>query len=219
MVRLAALAPLGLMALYLILPLVATLLFALATHWTTTILPEGFTFVRAHRRGRHVRRTVYRSASALAILSDAAVTSAEETYETIQDLLASGPQSWLAFERLIARLLDRWGIEVLETRSTKDGGVDIMCEAGDELVAVQCKFYAPDRPVGEKEVRDLAGVLKKHPEFSRAMLVTTSTFTAGAIRFAVGLPIELIDLLGLRRLLSETDDHATREQGKERQGH
>ena len=64
MVRLVALAPLGLMALYLILPLVATLLFALATRWTTTILPEGFTFqwigetVRASRFAETLGRSL-----------------------------------------------------------------------------------------------------------------------------------------------------------------
>lgn len=164
-------------------------------------LPEGFTFVRPHRRGSHVRRTVYRSASALAVLSDATVTVAEQTTEALQHLLANAPESWFAFQRLMARLLDRRGFDVLETRATKDGGIDILCEVNDELVAVQCKFYAPDRPVGEKAVRDLAGVLKKHPEFSRAILVTTSRFTGSAIRFAADLPIELIDLLGLRGLL------------------
>jgi len=42
-VRLTALGLLGALVLYLTLPLAATLLFAVATRWTTTILPESLT--------------------------------------------------------------------------------------------------------------------------------------------------------------------------------
>lgn len=63
-VRLTALGLLGALVLYLTLPLAATLLFAVATRWTTTILPESLTLqwvgqtVREHRFAETLRRSL-----------------------------------------------------------------------------------------------------------------------------------------------------------------
>ena len=63
-VRVAALILLGSLVLYLVLPLLATLLFALATRWTTTILPERLTAtwiwqtIRESRFAETIRRSL-----------------------------------------------------------------------------------------------------------------------------------------------------------------
>jgi len=55
---------------------------------------------------------------------------------------------------------------------------------------VQCKARA--RPVGEPVLRDLFGTMHAQGA-NKGILITTSSFTAAALRFAQGKPLELID--------------------------
>jgi hypothetical protein len=106
-----------------------------------------------------------------------------------------------SFEELVAELLERQGLRVRLTPPSNDGGRDILAFAntplGEHLYLVECKRYAQDRPVGVELVRQLYGVV----EFERAnagLLVTTSTFTTGAI--------ELQRTLGRRIALKDYAD-------------
>ena len=76
-----------------------------------------------------------------------------------------------------------------------DGGVDIYAhdEALDRAWAIQCKCYAPTRKVGPSVIRELAGSLQRYPEGTQAMIVTTSSFTAGALEAAAALNIKTVD--------------------------
>src|SRR5215213_9454961 len=68
------------------------------------------------------------------------------------------------FEALIAELLVRQGYYVQVTPTTRDGGKDIYAVAkssvGSFLYVVECKKYAPGRPVGVALVRNLYGVVQ-----------------------------------------------------------
>ena len=70
------------------------------------------------------------------------------------------------FEELIARLLQRMGLETEETARTGDGGVDIVARSDAPITGgvfiVQCKRYSS--PVGEPVVRDLYGALNQMDE-------------------------------------------------------
>lgn len=91
------------------------------------------------------------------------------------------------FEELIAEIFERTGLDVHLTKRTRDGGYDILA-VGRELdipvrYIVECKRYAPKRKVSLDIVQRLLGV-KIATQANKAILVTTSSFTADAQRFA-----------------------------------
>jgi restriction system protein len=96
------------------------------------------------------------------------------------------------FEDYVARrIFARKGYKVVNIRDTKDGGVDIMVtDRFGQRAVVQCKRYKGS--VGEPIVRDLYGTML-HVGAGYGFLVTTSTFSEEARRWAAGKPIELID--------------------------
>lgn len=87
------------------------------------------------------------------------------------------------FEEVTARLFERLGYEVSLTPAGGDGGKDLFIARTDELGSflyyVECKRYAPRRPVGVALVRQLAGVLATD-RATAAILLTTSRFTGPA---------------------------------------
>ena len=93
--------------------------------------------------------------------------------------------SWREFEQLIARMLESEGYVVELMQGTKDNGVDVV--AMKDLPGVglfksvwQAKKYRIDRKVGLSLVRELADTRAEHGA-SKAMIVTTSFLTSGAL--------------------------------------
>jgi hypothetical protein len=88
------------------------------------------------------------------------------------------------FEELIAELLSRNGLDVHLTPTSKDGGFDIMAclstPMGRLLYLVECKRWARERPIGVQIVNALYGVVESK-KATAGMIVTTSTFTRGAL--------------------------------------
>ncbi len=96
------------------------------------------------------------------------------------------------FEAYVAqRIFARQGYQVLNTRDTKDGGIDILLtDRQGHRAVVQCKRYLGT--VGEPVVRDLYGTMINAGATS-AYLVTTGTISADARKWAIAKPIDLID--------------------------
>lgn len=90
------------------------------------------------------------------------------------------------FERLVADLLEQRGYAVELTQATRDGGKDILVaaptELGEFIYLVECKRYAPTRPVGVSLVRELYGVVEKE-RATAGLIVTSSYFTREAMEF------------------------------------
>ena len=90
------------------------------------------------------------------------------------------------FEEVVAALLSELGYEVSLTASSRDGGKDIYAiehsRLGSHLYVVECKRFAPNRPVGVDVVRSLYGVTQ-HERATKGIVVTTSTFTKDAWEF------------------------------------
>ncbi len=86
------------------------------------------------------------------------------------------------------------GLNASVTGYSQDGGVDLVAENLDPVFSgkyvVQCK--AQGKPVGEPIIRDLFGTMHAMGA-NKGILITTSSFTAAALRFAQGKPLELID--------------------------
>lgn len=87
------------------------------------------------------------------------------------------------FESVAAELFTELGYEVTLTPASKDGGKDLYVARNDVLGSlmyyVECKRYAPDRPVGVALVNALTGVVERG-RATAGLLMTTSRFTSGA---------------------------------------
>jgi restriction system protein len=110
------------------------------------------------------------------------------------------------FEELVAELLSRQGYRVRLTAASKDGGKDIYAafdnSIGSFMYMVECKRYAPDRPVGVELVRQLYGSIQVE-KVTAGIITTTSYFTKGAKEFQsqVKHQMALRDYLDLQRWL------------------
>lgn len=108
------------------------------------------------------------------------------------------------FENLVGNLFQRHGLETKLTRSSRDGGVDVV--AFDQRpvlggkVVIQAKRWR--NTVGVAAVRDLYGTMLNEGA-NKGILVTTSGYGPDAFDFAKGKPIELIDGGQLLYLLGE----------------
>ncbi len=94
------------------------------------------------------------------------------------------------------------GFHISGRQAAADGGIDMIAMNTDPIVGgkyiIQCKRYSG--PVGSPFVRDLFGVV--HSEAAnKGVLITNSSFSAEAVRFARGKPLELIDGDKLEQLM------------------
>ncbi len=95
-----------------------------------------------------------------------------------------------SFEELVAELLSRDGLDIELTPETRDGGRDILATSrgpfGSNLFLVECKKFAPNRPVDVSVVRALYGVVEAE-RANGGLLVTTSYLSQPSISFAKSL--------------------------------
>lgn len=112
------------------------------------------------------------------------------------------------FEELVARMFKDYGFEVELTPATRDGGYDIFAtlhNAATSFIAlIECKRYAPNKPVGVEIVRGLYGVTERECA-NQGLVVTSSSFTRGAIeeKARIGSRMELKDYATLTAWLNK----------------
>jgi len=111
----------------------------------------------------------------------------------LQHLLSMTPSE---FEELITALIGSLGFQAERTQPTNDGGIDVWAVDDAPLrgsrIIIQCKRYNPGVAVGEPVVREFYGLVHHHA-VNKGILITSSKFTPGAVHFAEGKPLELID--------------------------
>ena len=114
--------------------------------------------------------------------------------------------SGVDFERLILALLTRMGFHAEMTKTTGDGGIDIIAVLDKPIIGgrylFQCKRFSPDNFVGGPTVRDFYGAVTADRAI-KGILITTSDFTAQAREFAEKAGVELIAMPQLNGLLAE----------------
>ena len=97
------------------------------------------------------------------------------------------------FENLVSNLFGKLGLETRLTRSSRDGGVDVVAFDSRPVlggkVIIQAKRYRDT--VGVSAVRDLYGTMMNEGA-NKGILVTTSGYGPDAFNFAKDKPIELI---------------------------
>lgn len=112
------------------------------------------------------------------------------------------------FEELVAELLSRQGYEIQLTPITRDGGKDIYAARRDPLgtflYIVECKKFAPHRPVDISIVRQLYGVIQEE-RVSGGIVATTSYFTKDAKEFRnrVQYQVSLRDYIDIQKWLKK----------------
>jgi Holliday junction resolvasome RuvABC ATP-dependent DNA helicase subunit len=110
------------------------------------------------------------------------------------------------FEHLITALLFRMGFHAETTKTSGDGGIDIVAAFDKPIFGgrylFQCKRFAPDNLVGAPTVRDFYGAVMAERAV-KGIFVTTSDFTMQAREFAQKAGVELIDSTQLHKLLNE----------------
>jgi Transcription antiterminator len=87
------------------------------------------------------------------------------------------------FEELIGEILEIQGFDVKITPKSRDGGRDILSvlktPIGEILTIVECKQYAQTKKVGIEIAERLLWTCDNKDYASKAMIVTTSSFTKG----------------------------------------
>ncbi len=99
------------------------------------------------------------------------------------------------FEETVADLLRRQNFRgVRRTGGAGDLTADIVArDRSNRLVVVQCKRYAPGKPVGSKDLQTFIGMQRVHHEADYGIYVTTSAYTAPARALAERHGITLVD--------------------------
>lgn len=107
------------------------------------------------------------------------------------------------FEEVVCEIFQKLGYEVILTKQTRDGGKDLIMKTTLEgglkfLINVECKKFSKEHTVGVDVVRSVKGV---HVEdnVNKSIIVTTSTFTNDAKKFAD--KNELITLMDINCLI------------------
>ena len=122
--------------------------------------------------------------------------------EVPQDIfLAFQPKE---FEFLVAGLYEQMGYKTKITKSSYDGGIDILAKkekvGRQEQLLIQCKRYRKN--IGVDEARNLLGVVSAS-KATKGALISCSDFTREAKKFSSSNPrIELINIKNLTQLLN-----------------
>lgn len=108
--------------------------------------------------------------------------------------------SWQDFERLVGEAYRRQGFVVEEVGgSAPDGGIDLLLHRGGTKTLVQCKRWKTAQ-IGVSLIREFYGVTVAE-KAERGVFVTTGTYTADALAFARGKPLDLVDGAALAQLV------------------
>ncbi|WEV52534.1 restriction endonuclease [Bifidobacterium sp. ESL0704] len=109
--------------------------------------------------------------------------------QAIVDSFSSQPAD---FEPFCADLYRNFGYQVAVTQSNNDGGFDLKMIKDGRTYIAECKCFEPYRHVGLPFLRKLAGANEiQHAQ--GLIFITTSTYTAQAVKYANEADIQLID--------------------------
>jgi HJR/Mrr/RecB family endonuclease len=95
------------------------------------------------------------------------------------------------FEQLVMEMYSYYGYSIKKTSTTGDQGVDLIMTNEIEKIAVQCKRYKAN--VNNKAVQEVFTGMHFY-KCDKAMVVTSSAFTSGAIADGIAASSELVDL-------------------------
>jgi len=111
---------------------------------------------------------------------------------------------WFQFEKLVALTYRKLGYMVTRRGGANpDGGIDLLIEKEGQRTAVQCKHWKAWK-VGVKAVREFLGALTD-AGIQKGIFITLRGYSSEARQLAEKHGIEIVDELGLTKLLEATD--------------
>ena len=145
-------------------------------------IPDGYTFVRPHKRGDKAKERIYRSRSAMEYLC---------LIDNLKDIKTR--DLWFQYELNVKKWLESNGIVVEHISASKrgDGGIDLRAIKGSEHLLIQCKFWK--NPVGVSILRDLSGSLQDFPDGSKGVVITSSHLSSEAKDYSIKHNIQFIE--------------------------
>lgn len=120
-------------------------------------------------------------------------------------VLQKMPEYWKGLrgkklEVAVYRMLSDLGYKTSLTKSSGDGGIDVIAIKGDETFLIQCKGWA--KPAGSPVVRDMGGVAAAHK--GKGVVISPNGFTKEAQLFSEKSGIELWDASNLTFMASKS---------------
>jgi restriction system protein len=119
---------------------------------------------------------------------------------TLERILALEPYE---FEKLTGELFTKMGFEVIVTKQSSDGGIDVQAVNNGTIFRgkylIQCKRYRGGK-VSRPEIVGFYGRIASEPG-ARGIFITSSSFTSGAREFGKATGINLIDGEELEKLV------------------
>ncbi len=94
------------------------------------------------------------------------------------------------FENYIGELFRCLGFDAEVTKATGDYGVDVICEKGNERIAIQAKRHS--QRVNLKAVQEVVAGMRKY-QCNKSMVITSNYFSQSAIELASNNNCELVD--------------------------
>lgn len=108
------------------------------------------------------------------------------------------------FEKLTGALFTKLGFDVIITKQSSDGGVDVEAVNSGVIFRgkylIQCKRYGVRNKVSRPEIQGFFGRIASEPG-AKGIFVTSSSFTRGNRGFAQSTVINLIDGEELERMV------------------
>jgi len=123
------------------------------------------------------------------------------------------------FEVYLADLWEQQGYVTEQTQASHDYGVDVFAHPQDreQLEVIQAKRNKPSNKVGSPKIQQIIGAREQH-NATKAVIVTTSSFTSNAKTVAQQAEVELIDGTDLadldRRFNTDTRETASTEKAR-----
>lgn len=108
--------------------------------------------------------------------------------------------SGVEFEEAVADLFRKTGYSVKLTPKTGDQGADLIVEKDGITTAIQTKRYTGN--VGNKAIQEVVAA-KKFYDCDETMVITTSTFTKGAIELAAKNNVTLVDGQEIKKMFDD----------------
>jgi HJR/Mrr/RecB family endonuclease len=170
---------------------------------TVVLIAVGLALAFRSKKRAHASHPDLVTLSA-ALLSNSATTEAtspQTTADLIEKLRAI---DWFQFEKVVALAYQKLGYNVANRGGANtDGGIDLIIEVAGQKTAVQCKQWKT-WTVGVKPVREFLGALTAS-EIQKGIFVTLCGYTGDAKRFADENRIEIVNEVGLAKLLESTN--------------
>lgn len=176
--------------------------------WLVSTACEAIEEDLTKKRKHHINRRYANEISLKAeieqsiIKTDNALSNLYNLYDSLnkqQRLWWKKLDGW-AFEKEVAKVFRLDGYEANVTRGSNDGGIDVNLYKNGQHTIVQCKNHRS--AIGPAPIRDLFGVLKSVGA-ARAIIVSQTAYTKGAVDFASKHGIELMtidDLIEIQKL-------------------